>query len=300
MRVLILGHNGMLASMMYDYFKYKGINVYHTQRHDQGKPLFLNIKEQYNNIKYFDSISSSFDYIINCIGITRVDKNAIEDLRLLFYVNAIFPAVLQEYFDNKYTKIIHISTDGVFAGDNGPYVEDHPCDGSDFYSLSKIFGEINAKNILNIRCSMIGIEKISNQHLLSWLLSKKDGEIVPGYTNHIWNGVTTLQLSNFIYEIIINDLFNTITCSTRVLHFSPNKPLSKYELLNLINKIYERKIIIIPSESKTDIKRILKSNYYHLYMKDHENKSTIEEEIVKMKDYFIENVKWATILGEET
>lgn len=287
MRVLVLGNNGMLSSTLYYYLQFKGINVYHTQRYDRSKPLYLNVKEQYNKIYYLDNIPFSFDYIINCIGITRVINNSIEDLKLQYYINAVFPTILQEYYFDKSVNIIHMSTDGVFAGDNGPYYENHPCDASDIYSTSKILGEVRASNVLNIRCSIIGIEKKNNHSLLNWFLSKEDGETVEGYTNHIWNGVTTLQLSYFIYDILSKNAFNTIRFSTYVLHYSPNLPLSKYELLNLINRIFKRRITVIPSKSSIDIDRTLNSHFCHFYMKGSENKKTIEEEIVKLKEFII-------------
>lgn len=290
MRVLVLGNNGMLASIMYDYLKLNGLDVSHTQREDINKPLYLDIQEQYSNVKYLDTIPSSFDYIINCIGVIRANKKLINDLKVQFYVNAIFPSVLQEFCKWNSINIIHISTDGVFSGNDGPYFEDSLCDGSDIYSISKTLGEVFAPNVLNIRCSIIGNEKSNNSSLLNWFLSKKNDEIVEGYSNHIWNGVTTLQLTKFIHSVLISNSYASIVASTNIIHYSPNLPLSKFELLLLINKIYNRNITIIPSKSPINVNRTLNSLFSHFYNQHPDSKMNFEDAIIELRNFSLNHL----------
>jgi len=265
MRVLILGKNGMLGSMLYNYLKSKGINVSGTQRVNSTLPYYLNIDERHLGIGLLDSVITGMGYIVNCIGATRLERASLNDCRLGFYINAVFPAYLQKLCILHSIRIIHISTDAVFQGGLHPYYEDHGCDGLGDYALSKILGEVNAPNVLNIRCSIVGPEEERNRNLLGWFLSQKDGDMVHGYINHIWNGVTTLQLSEFIYHLLAADLFDDILKETDVIHFSPNTPLSKYEILTVFKTTYNKNVQIAPVRAETDVQRILHSRFRMFY-----------------------------------
>ena len=285
MRVLILGKNGMLGSMLYSFLKSKGMEVSGTQRADNKLPYYLNIDERYLDVGFLDPIVTGIGYIVNCIGATRLDRSSFNDFRLGFYINAVFPAYLQRFCISHSIKIIHVSTDAVFQGGIHPCYEDDICDGSGDYALSKILGEVNAPDVLNIRCSIVGPEEGRTRNLLGWFLSQKDGDMVQGYTNHIWNGVTTLQLSEFIYQILAADLFDGILKKTGVIHFSPNSPLSKYEMLKAFKEIYKKNIRIEAVRAGTDVQRILHSKFSMFYP---EQKADFPEAVSKMK-VFSEN-----------
>ena len=89
---------------------------------------------------------------------------------------------------------IHISTDCVFSGKDGNYDELGMSDAEDLYGKSKIVGEILGNNKSVIRSSIIGPEQGSGRSLLNWFLNNESHEL-SGYRNHLWNGVTTLNLS---------------------------------------------------------------------------------------------------------
>lgn len=290
MRILILGKNGMLGSMLFNFLYSKGVDVSCTQRDDNKLPYYLNIDERYLGVGFLDSMVMGTDYIVNCIGATRLDRTVFNDFRRGFYVNAVFPAYLQRFCDDHALKIIHISTDAVFQGGIHPYYEDHPCDGSGDYALSKMLGEVKAPNVLNVRCSIIGPECGRTRNLMEWFLSQKDGDMVQGYANHIWNGVTTLQLSEFIYHILSANLFDDILKRTGVIHFSPNLPLSKYELLKLFQKIYEKDIRIEPVNAGIDVQRILLSRFDMFYP---DRNADFAEAVSKMKLFSETNLQGA-------
>jgi dTDP-4-dehydrorhamnose reductase len=285
MNVLVLGKSGMLGSMLYRYLKHRDVEVYGTQRKSDHLPFYLNVEERYLNVDYFKNIPPGIDYVVNCIGVNRFDRDSLGDFRLGFYVNAVLPAYLQEFCDLNSIGVIHMSTDAVFAGDDHPYYEDHPCDGSGDYATSKRLGEIHAPNVLNVRCSIIGHEVNRHRNLLSWFLSQEDGTTIQGYTNHVWNGVTTLQLSEFLYRILTGGVYDEILKTTNVIHFSPNIPLTKFELLGLFKEIYEKNIRIAPSQAKEGVTRILNSRFEHFYLDSDGEKRNIREEVIKMKDF---------------
>ena len=86
-----------------------------------------------------------------------------------------------------------------FTGKKGSYNEDDLHDEINDYGTSKSLGELCDATI--IRTSIIGEELRNKRSLLEWVKSNAHGEI-NGYDNHYWNGVTCLQLSFFIKDII--------------------------------------------------------------------------------------------------
>src|SRR5262249_25665737 len=117
------------------------------------------------------------------------------DPRPLLELNAAFPVLLRLALPSDVV-IVHPSTDCVFSGRNGPYDVDAPPDATDPYGLSKALAESIAKypNTVVIRTSIIGVEPEGRAFgLLGWFLSQPDGATVTGFTDHRWNGITTLE-----------------------------------------------------------------------------------------------------------
>jgi len=166
MRILVLGHKGMLGHMVYNVLN----NNYKVKTINERFPNWN--KEMFNGI----------DIIINCIGAIpqKVDK---------FDINWEIPIWLNE---NTNCKIIHPATDCEIDVSN--------------YGLSKKRATDYIKNYGKstkiIQTSIIGPELNSNDSLLEWFLSQR-GEVY-GYTKAIWNGVTTLEWAKQC-EVIINN-----------------------------------------------------------------------------------------------
>jgi dTDP-4-dehydrorhamnose reductase len=76
---------------------------------------------------------------------------------------------------------------------------------------------------------------------------------VNGFTNHQWNGVTTLHFARLCLGAIKHNLR-----LPRVQHVIPTSSVSKYELLTCFARNYRREDIIInPTEAKTIVDRTL-------------------------------------------
>jgi dTDP-4-dehydrorhamnose reductase len=109
---------------------------------------------------------------------------------------------------------------------------------------------------LNLRCSVIGNELNSSLGLRCWLLSHASAQTVNGFSNHLWNGVTTLSFSRIISGILKNDNFFAGTA-----HIVPVDYVSKFELLKLIAEYAGRNDLFIRKyEASTDIDRRLVTN----------------------------------------
>ena len=95
---------------------------------------------------------------------------------------------------------------------------------------------------LTIRTSIIGREMGTSHGLVEWLLSQQ-GNIVPGYKNAIFSGLTTNTLAGIMGELI--DAYPSLHGVLQVA----SRPVSKYDLLVLIKKVYDLQIEIVPDET---------------------------------------------------
>ena len=240
-KVLVLGSTGMLGHQVVEYFKkfpeYKTTNISFKNKYDSST-IILDIK---NKEKVRDLIIKiNPDYIINCIGVLISGSN--KDYENAVYINAYFPHQLAKLSNQIDCKLVHISTDCVFSGEKGKYIETDFKDGKDLYSKSKALGEIVDNRNLTIRTSIIGPEiKENGEGLFHWFMNQDDS--IEGYTKSIWSGVTTLELAKAIKWGIENDIVG-------LYHLTNNKSINKYELLTLFKSATKKEIMIKSVQGK--------------------------------------------------
>ncbi|MGM0945466.1 MAG: dTDP-4-dehydrorhamnose reductase family protein [Bacteroidota bacterium] len=186
------------------------------------------------------------DIIINCIGVLIKGSN--DNPKNSILINAYLPHYLVSLADRIGAKVIHVSTDCVFSGKKGGYVESDFRDADDVYGRGKALGEIFSDKHLTLRTSIIGPElKMNGEGLFHWFMNQ-NGRI-DGYSKSIWGGVTTLELAKVIDYILKKEIFGLI-------HITNSAPISKFELLSLIKKIWNKNDVYI---NKTDGKVVDKS-----------------------------------------
>ena len=244
--ILIIGSNGMLGHMLFNYFSAKdGFETIGLARKSVNG--FKNkkniIKEE--NLTNPDIIYSLIDklrpnLVINCVGMIKQNPN-ISNIEESFYINSFFPKILSQICKLKKVRFITFSTDCVFSGKKGFYKEDDLVDIHDLYGQSKYLGEVNdSENTLTLRTSIIGKELNTKRGLLEWLISQsKLNKKVYGFKNVIFSGFPTIEVARIIHKYIIpNDELKGI------YHLSSD-PIDKYSLLNLIKRFYSLDIEIL-------------------------------------------------------
>ena len=193
------------------------------------------------------------DVVINCVGLVKQLSTAHDPLVVL-PINSMYPHRLAAICEQRGARLIHISTDCVFDGLKGNYVESDQSDATDLYGKSKYIGELNDKpHAITLRTSIIGHELNSSTGLIEWFLSQSGS--IRGFKRAIFSGLPTVELARVIKDYVIpreelNGLY----------HVSA-EPISKYDLLNLVAKIYGKKIEIIP-DSEFIIDRSLNSELF--------------------------------------
>ena len=194
------------------------------------------------------------DVIVNCIGILI---NGSQNMENAIYLNAYFPHQLKKISKRIDAKLIHISTDCVFSGEKGSYIESDIKDGKGVYSQTKSLGEIEDDVNLTLRTSIIGPElKGNGEGLFHWFMKKSDS--ISGFTKAIWSGVTTLELAKAIKWSIDNDI-------TGLYHVTNNSSISKYELLKLFQKHVKKDVDIIPVNGKNVNKSFIDTRLLRKY-----------------------------------
>jgi dTDP-4-dehydrorhamnose reductase len=249
MKIFVLGHKGMLGRYVYSYLKLMKYNVIGISRDEMDA---AELAQTHLRAMFFMKEADKGDVVINCIGTIKpmVDKhgtlNAIK-------VNAVFPHLLSNICEKEGYHMLHISTDCVFSGNEESYDENSPHNCTDVYGKTKSLGE--PSNCTVVRTSIIGEEIGTSRSLIEWIKSMK-GKTANGYLNHIWNGLTCLQMAKVFEDIIAN---NKYWNGARHIH-SPNI-LKKSELVQMVSDIYELNINVNPIDAPAKCNRSLVSIY---------------------------------------
>lgn len=193
------------------------------------------------------------EIVVNCVGLVKQLADA-EDPLLALPVNALLPHRLAGLCALAGARLVHMSTDCIFAGDKGGYREDDPSDARDIYGKSKFLGEVSYPHTVTLRTSIIGHELQSAHGLIDWFLSQQ--QQCRGFTRAVFSGLPTVVLAQIIRDIVIArpELHG-------VFHVAA-KPISKYDLLSLVASIYGKAIDIVPDDALV-IDRSLNAGRFH-------------------------------------
>ena len=172
------------------------------------------------------------DYVINLAAYTNVDKSEIEkELCWNTNVNAI--EYLAKYCVPTNSHLIHISSDYVFDGKNGPYSEQDLPNPISYYGRSKLAGE-NIIKRFNIPSTIVrtnvlfGYTKFGRPDFVKWVVnSLSSAEKIRIVTDQINNPTFLDDLSSAIKTIF--DLGKT-----GLYNIGGNEFLNRYEFTKKI------------------------------------------------------------------
>ena len=193
----------------------------------------------------FDTVVRAFetvrpDAVVSCIGVVK-QRGEAKDPIVSLTVNSLFPHRLAALCGSAGSRLIHVSTDCVFAGRKGRYVETDEPDAVDLYGRTKQLGEVAGPGALTLRTSIIGRELSTSQGLVEWFLAQKGS--APGFTEAIFSGLTTIELSRVILDVI-----RSHPSLQGIYHVAADR-ISKYDLLVLMNRAFARGLTIVPDDS---------------------------------------------------
>lgn len=248
-KLLILGSTGMLGHKLVQclspYF-----DTYSTIRGSFASIERYGIFDRERIIENVDGSDPSLlersfsdispDVVINAIGVVKQVPSA-KDVISTLELNSILPQRLAILSKKHGFRLINFSTDCVFDGGRGMYTEHDTPNALDLYGKSKQLGEISQENVLTIRSSIIGRELNSSHSLVEWFLSNR-GASVFGYTTAIYSGFPTVVIADIIRDLIVRHP------GLSGIHHIASEPITKYELLGLVDEVYDAAIQIEPSD----------------------------------------------------
>jgi len=243
---LVFGASGMIGSAMFRVLSTKtDWQVWGTLRsadvkrffpEDQHDKLAAGVDVEKNDalVRLFAGVEP--DVVVNCIGLTKHHKEA-DDPLLALPLNALLPHRMADLCALAGARLIHISTDCVFAGTKGNYVEGDAADARDVYGKSKYLGEVDYPHAITLRTSTIGHELQSSYGLLEWFLLQQGS--CKGFNRAIFSGLTNTVFAQVVRDVVIPrpDLHG--------LYHVGAEPIGKYELLKLIANVYGKQIDIV-------------------------------------------------------
>lgn len=233
-KILILGGNGMAGDMIRNYLKENGHEVIVTTRNAEGdNNIFFDVLKDYKELEIIIKKVNP-EFVINCIGV--LNHFAEENKAGAILINSFLPHYIDSLSNKFNFKLIHISTDCIFEGERGNYIESDLPNASSFYGKTKALGEINNDKNLTFRTSIVGPDINSKGIGLFYWFMIQDSSI-NGYCNVMWTGVTTLELAKDIEKSFYLNI-------TGLYHLVNNKKISKYDLLNLFKKYTKKNIEI--------------------------------------------------------
>jgi dTDP-4-dehydrorhamnose reductase len=179
------------------------------------------------------------DVVINCIGVVKQLPEADDPLTVL-PLNSLLPHRLARLCGLVGARLVHVSTDCVFSGVMGHYVETDFADAADLYGRSKYLGEIDYPHAVTLRTSIIGHELDGARSLLCWFLAQSGN--VRGYTRAVFSGLPTVELARVMRDFVIPNP------RLRGLYHVSSAPINKCDLLRLVATAYGKAIEITPQD----------------------------------------------------
>ena len=275
MKIIVLGSTGMIGHVIYTYLK--ELNRYEVIGVSKSRSIFTDVKIDIElNLSKIKSLIKWHkpDVIINCIGLLIKEAETYPERAI--FVNSYFPHYLASILKNTNTYLIHLSTNCVFEGIQPRYYEDSIKDGSSIYAKTKGLGEIVNSKDLTIRTTTIGPEVAEGgSGLLEWF--KGQFCAISGYSNMLWNGIST--------DLLAKQIVLLINIKPRgLIHISNSRTISKFALLEILNKVFNKELTI-KKDTKVNQTKILCPNSSYLIDERYTYQRIVEDMVKWIKKH---------------
>lgn len=236
MKILILGGDGMLGHRLFLHLRGRH-DARVTLRQDAAAyaayGLFPAEHSYYGiDVRSGDRLAEVMadfrpEAVVNAVGIVKQRASAREAIPSL-EINALLPHRLAVLCAAAGARLVHVSTDCVFSGTRGGYCDGDASDAADLYGRTKYLGEVTEEpHCITLRTSIIGPELSRGSSLVEWLLAQR-GTTVRGFTNAIFSGFTTAELSRIIEMLLVDHP------EAHGLYHVSAEPIDKHTLLTMI------------------------------------------------------------------
>lgn len=155
---------------------------------------------------------TEFDALINCAAQADVDRCEI-DREEAYKINTEAVAVMADFCKKHKRLLIHLSTDYLFDGQNGPYSEEASSNPINYYGETKLEAEIAIRSsgcaYIIVRTNHIyGNLPDGPSRLVRWLLENSEIKAASDqYNNSIWAGSladSVIELMEMDFRSVVN------------------------------------------------------------------------------------------------
>ena len=261
-RVIVLGGSGMLGSMVAGVLaRDPALSVTATARAGvaDGGAFVPGIDWRRCDLQPDDprslEVVDGHEWIVNAVGITKpfIRDDEADEVERAVRINSVLPHRLAERAARGGARLLQIATDCVYSGMRGGYREADAHDALDVYGKTKSLGEVRRAGAHHLRCSIVGPEAGRPRYLLEWFRGQARGATVKGFTNHRWNGVTTLHFARVVQGVIRAGME-----LPSLHHLVPRDVVTKAELLRLFARAFDRADVTVEDrEAPETVDRVL-------------------------------------------
>jgi len=250
MKILVTGGSGLLGGKICEIATEENHQVYSGYCHNVpqfGNPFKLDLTQ--NNFDIISQIKP--DVIIHTAALTNVDKCE-SDKGLAYKINFEGTKGLAKIARQLNSFFIYISTDYVFSGEKGMYVEEDRPNPINYYGYTKLLGEDYCDCVVRT-CVIYGARPATGKiNFALWLINKlKEKEEVRVVMDQYITPTLNTNLAEMILEIAERRLFGKF-------HLAGATRISTYNFaLEIANKFKLDKDLIIPIKMD-ELKRIAK------------------------------------------
>ena len=246
MNILVTGSNGQLGSEIKDLVtNYKDYNFF-----------FMDLPElNICNVDALDTfiLNKKINAVINCAAYTAVDQ-AEEDLVIAEQVNANGVLNLVNALEKVDGKLIHISTDYVFDGNNFlPYKESDPVSPIGIYGKTKRAGELVILNssidALVIRTSWL-YSAYGNNFVKTILKLGHERDELGVIFDQVGTPTYASDLAKTCLDILLDKSSENISMNGKIYHYSNEGVASWYDFAKAIMELGSIDCKVRPIETK--------------------------------------------------
>ena len=237
--LLITGCNGRLgqkiAKIAHRDYKVLGIDLYESafDSNIQYQQLDITVKEAVSRLIQ----DASPDWVINTASVTNVDRCEAEK-ELAWQVNVKGAENVALACQKIGSKMIHISSDYVFDGKNGPYSEEDATNPLSWYGKTKLEGEeitlsCSPENIVVRTMVLYGYEPTVRPNFVTWVInSLQAGKAIRVVADQWGNPTCADNLAEALLKLCASGVAG-------LFHFAGGEFLSRWEMATEIAQKFD-------------------------------------------------------------
>lgn len=241
-KVLITGGSGFVGQNLAQFFEQRGYSVVTTYLgHPTASAASLDVRDQEAVLKFFDQVQP--DFVVHAAGIKDV-RFCEEHPDEAYQTNALGARNVARACRRVGARLIHISTDLVFAGVEGNYTEDDVPQPSLVYGKTKLEGERMVREELDdvAVCRSAGVYGHGSP-LLRWLSAElQAGRSVKCFTDVFNSPTYAVNLGEMIEAILLKEL-------TGVFHTAGRERVNRWEFFHTYAKSLELDADLLVADS---------------------------------------------------